>query len=131
MKKVLFICVHNAGRSQMAEAFFNQMSEGKALAISAGSKPAEQVNPAAVEAMREVGIDISQNKPKLLTPAMLEGVDRVITMGCGEDLACPATWVESEDWELEDPAGKPLERVRKIRDEIKNRVIELLAKLNG
>jgi len=131
MKKVLFICVHNAGRSQMAEAFFNHMSGGKALATSAGSKPAEQVNPVAVEAMREVGIDISQNKPKLLTPAMLEGVDRVITMGCGEDLACPATWVESEDWELEDPAGKPLDKVREIRDEIKNRVIELLAKLKG
>ncbi|MCR4393262.1 MAG: arsenate reductase ArsC [Dehalococcoidales bacterium] len=129
MKKVLFICVHNAGRSQMAEAFFNHMSGGKALAISAGSRPAEQVNPAAVEVMREVGIDISHNKPKLLTPEMLEGVDRVITMGCGEDIACPATWVETEDWDLEDPAGKPPDKVREIRDEIKRRVTQLIANL--
>ena len=131
MKTVLFICVHNAGRSQMAEGFFNQMAKGKAKAISAGSKPAEGVNPVAVEAMREAGVDISQNKPKLLTVEMMESVDKVITMGCGEDNACPASWVETEDWELEDPAGKSIEQVRKIRDEIEIRVKILLEGLSG
>lgn len=130
MKTVLFICVHNAGRSQMAEGFFNQMARGKAKAISAGSKPADRVNPVAVEAMQEVGIDISHNKPKLLTVEMMEGVDKVITMGCGEDSSCPASWVETEDWELEDPAGKSIEQVRKIRDEIETRVRILLEELN-
>jgi arsenate reductase (thioredoxin) len=130
LKTVLFVCVHNAGRSQMAEAFFNQMANGKARAISAGSKPAEKVNPIAIEAMREKHIDISQNKPALLTIHLMEQANRVITMGCGEDTACPAAWVETEDWELEDPAGKPLEQVRKIRDEIESRVKKLLYNLN-
>jgi arsenate reductase (thioredoxin) len=126
MKTVIFICVHNAGRSQMAEAFFNQLAGGKARAISAGSKPANKVNPATVEAMREVGLDISQKKPRLLTPKLLDGVDMAITMGCGADAACPAAWVKTEDWALEDPAGKPIETVRIIRDEIKNRVLRLI-----
>jgi arsenate reductase len=130
MKTVLFICVHNAGRSQMAEGFFTQMAKGKAKAISAGSKPADRVNPAAVEAMQEGGIDISPNKPKLLTVEMMEGIDKVITMGCGEDASCPASWVETEDWKLEDPAGKSIEQVRKIRDEIETRVKKLLDELN-
>jgi len=125
MQTVLFVCVHNAGRSQMAEAFFNQMANGKAVAISAGSKPAEKVNPIAVEAMKEIGIDISYNKPKLLTIDLMAQASRMVTMGCGEDTACPASWVETEDWELEDPAGKPIEQVRKIRDEIKERVARL------
>lgn len=129
MKKVLFICVHNAGRSQMAEAFFNRMAQGKAEAVSAGSRPAESINPAAVQAMQEAGIDIRRGKPKLLTPEMLEGVDRAITMGCGEETTCPASWVETEDWELEDPAGKSLEEVRKIRDEIKARVAGLMERM--
>ena len=127
MKTVLFICVHNSGRSQMAEAFFNQMANGKAKAISAGSQPADKVNPTAVEAMREVGIDISNNKPKLLTLEMMEGVDRAITMGC--ENSCPVTTVETEDWGLEDPKDKPIEQVRKIRDEIKIRVIELIKEM--
>jgi len=126
MKTVLFVCVHNAGRSQMAEAFFNKMAEGKAQAISAGSKPAERVNPVAAQAMQEKGIDISQNQPRLLTIEMMEQADMVVTMGCGEDTSCPAAFVETEDWELEDPAGKPVEQVRKIRDEIEARVKKLL-----
>jgi arsenate reductase (thioredoxin) len=130
LKTILFVCVHNAGRSQMAEAFFNQMAKGKARAISAGSKPTETVNPVVVEAMRETGIDINQNKPKLLTLELMEQANRVITMGCAEDTACPASWVETEDWELEDPAGKPIEQVRKIRDEIRARVKKLLGDLN-
>jgi arsenate reductase len=130
MKTVIFICVHNAGLSQMAEAFFNQMADGKARAISAGSKPGEIVNPIAVEAMREVGLDISRNKPRLLTPELLAEVNMTITMGCGEDAACPAAWVKTEDWELEDPAGKTLEIVRKIRDEIKRRVENLILGLD-
>ncbi len=125
MNTVLFVCVHNAGRSQMAEAFFNQMTNGKAVAISAGSKPAEKVNPVAVEAMKEIGIDISCNKPKLLTIDLMAQASRMVTMGCGEDTACPASWVKTEDWELEDPAGKPIEQVRKIRDEIKERVTRI------
>jgi arsenate reductase len=104
----------------MAEAFFNQVAEGKARAISAGSQPADKVNPVVAEAMKEVGIDISRNTPKLLTPAMMDGIDKAITMGCQD--VCPVTTVETEDWGLEDPRGKSKEEVRKIRDEIKRRV---------
>jgi arsenate reductase len=127
MKTVLFICVHNSGRSQMAEAFFNQMAKGKAKAISAGSQPADDVNPVAVEAMREVGIDISKNKPKLLTLEMMEGIEKAITMGCEE--TCPVTTVPTEDWGLEDPKDKPIAEVRIIRDEIKMRVENLLREM--
>lgn len=95
MKTVLFICVHNSGRSQMAEGYFNKMAEGKAKAISAGSQPADKVNPVAVAVMREVGIDISRNKPKLLTLEMMEGIDKAITMGC--ENSCPLTTVETDD----------------------------------
>jgi arsenate reductase (thioredoxin) len=123
MKKVLFICVHNSGRSQMAEAFFNQMAAGRAGAVSAGSQPGENINPAVVEVMREAGIDISRNKPKLLTLEMMEGIDKAVTMGC--ENSCPVTTVETLEWALEDPQGKPLEQVRKIRDEIKTRVADL------
>lgn len=129
MKTVLFICVHNSGRSQMAEAFFNQMAKGRSKAISAGSHPADKVNPVAAEAMREVGIDISRNRPKLLTMKMMEGVDKAITMGC-ED-GCPLTTVQTDDWALEDPKDKPIEQVRKIRDEIKKRVKRLVEDYNS
>jgi len=129
MKTVLFVCVHNSGRSQMAEDFFNNMAEGKAKAYSAGTQPAEGVNPVVVEAMQEVGIDISGNKPKLLTMDMLEQADVVVTMGCGVEGVCPATFVETEEWELEDPKGKPLPEVRRIRDEIRAKVVELLGKI--
>ncbi|NWF77975.1 MAG: arsenate reductase ArsC [Chloroflexi bacterium] len=126
MRKMLFVCVHNAGRSQMAEAFFNQMAKGKARGFSAGTQPADKVNPVVVEAMREVGIDISRRKPKMLTLKMLEDADRVITMGCGVEGICPASFVQTEDWQLEDPEGKPMERVRQIRDEVKVRVEGLI-----
>jgi len=122
---VLFVCVHNSGRSQMAEAFFNRYARGKARALSAGTQPADEVNPVVVEAMREVGIDINGNKPKLLTRDMLEQADMVVTMGCGVEGVCPATFVETKEWELEDPRGKPLTEVRRIRDEIKARVVDL------
>ena len=129
MKTVLFICTHNSARSQMAEAFLNHLAKGKARAISAGSEPADRVNPLVVEAMREIGIDISQNKPKLLTDEMMQNIDRAITMGC--EVSCPYTAVETEDWALEDPEGKTPEEVRKIRDEIKTRVVSLLVQLGG
>jgi arsenate reductase len=127
MKTVLFICVHNSGRSQMAEAFFNQMAKGKARAISAGSQPADKVNPTVVDAMREAGIDISKNMPKLLSLEMMEGIDKAITMGC--ENSCPLTTVETEDWGLEDPKDRPIEQVRKIRDEIKERVKRLIEQI--
>lgn len=127
MKTVLFICVHNSGRSQMAEAFFNYMAKGKARAISTGSQPVNDVNPVVVEVMREVVIDISQNKPKLLTFEMMEGIERAVTMGCEE--TCPMTTAPTEDWGLEDPKDKPIEQVRKIRDDIKGRVENLLREM--
>ena len=127
MKTVLFVCVHNAGRSQMAEAFFNQLATGKAQALSAGTEPGEHVHPGVVQAMKEVGIDISGNKPKLLTQELLTKADRVVTMGCMDEDVCPASFVQTEDWALEDPKGEPLEKVREIRDEIKARVIKLHA----
>lgn len=113
----------------MAEAFFNQMAKGKAKAISAGSQPADNLNPVVVKAMREVGIDISGNRPKLLTFEMMEGIEKAITMGCEE--ACPVTTVATEDWGLEDPRGKSIEQVRKIRDEIKERMGSLLKEMTN
>ena len=130
MNKVLFICVHNSGRSQMAEAFFNQMAKGKAIAISAGTKPAAHKDANVVEAMHEVGIDISNQKPKLLTPEILEDADRVFTMGCSVEETCPVSFVPAEDWKLEDPEGQPMEKVRQIRDEIKDRVRALIKSLD-
>ena len=131
MKTVLFVCVHNSGRSQMAEAFFNKLARGKARALSAGTQPIDKVNPVVVEAMREAGINISGNKPKMLTMDMVEKADRMITMGCDAEAeaVCPASFIETEDWALEDPEGKSLEQIRKIRDEIKERVIRLLNEL--
>jgi arsenate reductase len=113
----------------MAEAFFNHIAEGKAKAYSAGTQPADRVNPVVVEAMREIGIDIGGNKPKRLTDDMLEQADIVVTMGCGAEGACPATFVKTEEWELADPEAKPLPEVRRIRDEPKARVVELLRKM--
>jgi arsenate reductase len=128
MKTVLFVCVGNSGRSQMAEGFFNHLANGKARAISAGTKPASAVDPKTIEVMREVGIDISGNKPKALTMEMLEQADWVVTMGCGVEGVCPASFVQTEDWQLQDPKGKPIEEVRRIRDEIRARVLSMLDK---
>jgi arsenate reductase len=129
MKRVLFVCVRNAGRSQMAEAFFHRVAKGKARGFSAGTQPANKVHPVVVEAMREVGVDISRRKPKMLTSKMLRGADRVITMGCSVAEACPASIVPTEDWELDDPEGKPIEIVRQIRDQIETKVDELVGTL--
>jgi protein-tyrosine-phosphatase len=131
IKTVIFVCVHNSGRSQMAEAFFNKLAGGKAQALSAGTQPTGEVNPVVVEAMREAGINIGGNKPKMLTLNMVEKADRMITMGCGAEAeaVCPASFIETEDWALEDPKGKPLEQVRKIRDEIKERVNKLVKEI--
>jgi arsenate reductase len=129
MKTVLFVCTHNSGRSQMAEAFFNQLGKGKARALSAGTNPDVAVDPTVIKAMRETGIDISDNKPKALTLEMIEQAGKVITMGCGVEGVCPATFVETEDWELEDPKGKMLEEVRQIRDEVRSKVVNLLQEM--
>jgi len=130
MKKILFICVHNSGRSQMAEAFLNSMAAGKAVAVSAGTQPGDKVDPTVAAVMKEIGIDISGYKPKALTVEMMDGADKAITMGCGvEENACPAALIETEDWGLDDPKGQPVEKVREIRDEIKRRVTALIAKL--
>ena len=133
MKTVVFVCVHNSGRSQMAEAFFNQMAEGKALALSAGTQPGDKIHPVVVEAMREAGIDISGSKPKMLTMEMVEKADKMVTMGCGADAGglCPAGFIENEDWTLDDPKGKTIAEVRVIRDEIKRRVSDLLGKITS
>jgi len=125
---VIFVCVHNAGRSQMAAAFLTHLAGDRVEVRSAGSAPADSVNPAVVEAMKEVGIDISHEQPKVLTTSAVEQSDVVITMGCGD--ACPFfPGKRYEDWVLDDPAGKTIEEVRKIRDEIERRVRELLAEL--
>jgi len=127
--EVLFVCVHNAGRSQMAAALTEELGGGRVRVRSAGSDPAESVNPAAVEAMSEVGVDISRELPKLLERDAVEVADVVVTMGCGD--ACPIyPGKRYEDWELEDPAGRGLEEVRIIRNEIERRVRDLLGELD-
>jgi protein-tyrosine-phosphatase len=126
---VLFVCVHNAGRSQMAAAYLAHLSGGAVEVRSAGSAPADQVNPAAVEAMAEEGIDIAAEVPKVLTTDALRESDVVITMGCGD--TCPIfPGKRYEDWELDDPAGKGVEAVRPIRDQIKARILSLLDELD-
>jgi arsenate reductase (thioredoxin) len=128
--EVLFVCVHNAGRSQMAAGLLERMAEGRVQVISAGSEPADELNPAVVEAMSEIGIDVAMERPKKLENEMVRESDVVITMGCGD--ACPIyPGKRYEDWDLEDPAGKDLETVRQIRDEIGQRVKSLIASLNA
>jgi protein-tyrosine-phosphatase len=123
MKYVLFVCTHNAGRSQMAQAFFERDCGHDCRAESAGSQPARHVWPEVVEVMREVGVDLSRQKPKRLTVEMQLHADWAVTMGCGD--ACPYVPTTVEAWDLPDPAGQPIERVREIRDEIERRVREL------
>lgn len=128
MPEVLFVCVHNAGRSQMAAALLDRRAGGQIQVRSAGSEPATSVNPVVVQAMSELGLDISREFPKPLTGAAVRAADVVITMGCGD--ACPIfPGTRYLDWELEDPAGKDLETVRRIRDEIDRRVQDLAAEL--
>ena len=126
--EVLFVCVHNAGRSQMAAALLEHHAGDRVVVRSAGTEPAERINPAVVEAMAEVGIDLSEATPKLLTDDSVRASDVVITMGCGD--ACPVyPGTRYEDWELDDPAGKTLEEVRPIRDEIDARIRGLVAEI--
>lgn len=126
MKTVIFACVHNAGRSQMAAAFFNAMADPrKARAVSAGTQPGERIHPEVRAAMEEAGIDLSGAKPQRLTDELAQGAHWLITMGCGE--ACPhVPGLKRDDWPLEDPKGKPAERVRQIRDDVRARVAALL-----
>jgi len=125
---VLFVCVHNAGRSQMAAGYMQHLGAGRVDVLSAGSAPKDSINPVAIEAMAEEGIDIAHNQPKVLTTEAVQASDVVITMGCGD--ACPFyPGKRYEDWVLEDPAGQGIESVRVIRDEIKVRVEQLLAEI--
>ncbi len=128
LPEVLFVCIHNAGRSQMAAGLLHQLAGDRVQVRSAGSEPASQLNPRVVEAMSEVGVDISYEFPKPLTGAMVKEADVVITMGCGD--TCPIfPGKRYEDWELEDPAGKDIDTVRRIRDDIRSRVEALVAEL--
>src|SRR5262245_7312762 len=128
MTTALFVCVQNAGRSQMAAGLLQLRSEGRIVVRSAGSQPADQINPAVVETMREVGVDLGEELPKPITDDAVRAADVVITMGCGD--ACPVyPGKRYEDWELEDPAGKDIETVRRIRDEIDARVARLIEEL--
>lgn len=129
--KVIFACVHNAGRSQIAAAFFNQLADSSiATAISAGTQPASALHPGVLHSMKSAGIDLSKAKPQLLTPEIAEGADLLVTMGCGE--SCPyVPGLKREDWPLPDPKGKNRDEVAAIRDEIKARVVSLLQDLNA
>jgi arsenate reductase len=126
MDTVIFACVHNAGRSQMAAAWFNALADpAKAMAISAGTQPGNQVHPVVVEAMREAGLDVSANRPQRLTEDLARGASLLITMGCGDE--CPfVPGLHTDDWPLADPKGKPIEEVRATRDDIRSRVIDFL-----
>ena len=127
---ILFVCIENAGRSQMAEGFFNKYAPGRYQAISAGTKPVSKINPVAIEAMREVGIDISNQKSKEITEDMIRNSYKTVNMGCMDKDSCPTLFLANVlDWNLEDPKGKSIEKVREIRDEIDRRVNELVASL--
>jgi arsenate reductase len=132
---ILFVCVHNAGRSQMAEAFVNHLAQQRGLTVSAesaGTVGGKNLNPLAVQAMEELGISMSNHRPKLIDQSMVDRSERVISMGCGVDVeACPARFLLAEDWALDDPAGQDLEAVRGIRDQIKMRVEAMLDELCG
>lgn len=126
MRTFIFACIHNAGRSQMSAAFFNQLADpSQARGISAGTQPAGNVHPVVVDVMREVGIDLSNAKPQKLTPELAQGAELLITMGCGDE--CPyVPGLKRDDWPLPDPKGQPIEFVRQIRDQIRRRVEALL-----
>jgi len=129
VKRVLFVCVENACRSQIAEGFLNALAEEKVSAKSAGNMPAKAVNPLAVQVMKEVGIDISGHKPKMITAEMVQEADKVVLMGCGRN-SCPIVPKEVEDWQIEDPAGKGVEKFREARDAIRKKVEKLITEVN-
>jgi protein-tyrosine-phosphatase len=131
-KTVLFVCVENAGRSQMAEGFFRKYAPAGYKAVSAGTKPASQINPLAVEAMKEVGVDIAGQKSKIITGEMIIASTLAVNMGCMDQKECPLLFLNNPiDWGIEDPKGKPIEKVRQIRDEIERRVKELVKELDS
>jgi protein-tyrosine-phosphatase len=131
LRKLLFVCVENAGRSQIAEAFAKKYGRGRVEAESAGTMPAREVNSAVVQVMREKGIDLSANKPKLITNQMVLEADKIIVMGCSAEGFCPAPLLNKVvDWGIEDPKDKPIEKVREIRDEIERRVKKLIEEIN-
>jgi len=129
MKHVLFVCVENACRSQMAEGFLNALAGKKANAKSAGNMPVKTVNPLAIQVMKEVGLDISDHKPKMITTEMIQEADKVVLMGCSRN-SCPIVPKEVEDWQIEDPAGKGIEKFRETRDTIRKKVENLIAEVN-
>jgi protein-tyrosine-phosphatase len=130
MPTALFVCLHNAGRSQMSAALFERLAEGRHRALSAGTTPGERVQPEVVQVMREIGMDLSARKPQTLTPELAEQADVVVTMGCGDE--CPyIPGKRYTDWALEDPKGRPVEEVRATRDEIARRVQQLVAELDA
>ena len=126
-KNVLFVCVENAGRSQMAEAFFKKYAKNQFNVISAGTSPSSHLNPVVVSVMNELGIDLENQKPQLLSSSMIENSNKTVNMGCMDKESCPSLFVNDvDDWNIEDPKGKSIEDVRKIRDQIKNDVLNLL-----
>jgi arsenate reductase (thioredoxin) len=131
MPDVLFVCVHNAGRSRMAEALFNREAGGRWTAASAGTQPADRPHPEVVTALAEIGIDLPIEPGRLLDPELAAGARKLFSMGCDVEEACPALAIPMEDWALEDPKGQPVERVREIRDDIAGRVTALIAELDA
>ena len=130
MRNVLFVCVHNSGRSQMARALFDSLARNGLESFSAGTQPATDVNSMVISVMSEIGLDISNEHPKLLTQDMLDNAEKVITMGCFVDEVCPANVVPTEDWGLEDPKEKSVEKAREIRDQIHELVSKLISEMD-
>lgn len=131
-KSILFVCVENAGRSQMAEGFFNKYAQREYEAISAGTRPVSQINPVAIQVMGEVSIDISKQKSKEITDDMIRNSSKIVNMGCIEKESCPTLFLHDlSDWNIEDPKNKPIEKVREIRDEISVRVKDLVTSLKA
>ena len=127
-KRILFVCVENAGRSQMAEGFFRKISPAEYQPMSAGTNPTDIINPLAIEIMKEIGIDITKQKPKVLSDDMIRNSVKIVNMGCMDKESCPALFVNNViEWNISDPKGKPIEQVRKIRDEVEAKVMELVA----
>ena len=128
---VLFVCIENAGRSQMAEGFFRKYAPKEYVPLSAGTTPTEKINPLAIQAMKEIGIDITEQKPKVLTDEMIRKSSKIVNMGCMDRQSCPALFVNNMiEWSIRDPKNKPIDEVRKIRDEIKIRIMEFVATLD-
>jgi len=131
-KNILFVCVENAGRSQMAEAFFKKFAKNRFNVISAGISPSSTLDPVVVSVMAEIGIDLKNQQPQLLSSSMIENSNKTVNMGCMDQESCPSLFVKCvDDWNIEDPKGKSVEDVRKIRDQIKNDVLNLLGSLES